>query len=76
MSREKDPECRGLLAASSISAIRVIKAGSGDNHERHWIPRSQIGYMRKTVLPSGATEVVFTVPEWLIEKGQFWELVP
>jgi hypothetical protein len=74
VSRDKDPECRGVLIRESPAAICVAKMPLGA--EEHWIPRSQIGYLRKTHLPSGTTEVVFTVPEWLIEKKQCWELVP
>jgi len=74
VSREKDPECRGVLIQESAGAICVAKQDLGATV--YWIPRSQIGYLRKTHLPSGTTEVVFTVPEWLIEKKQCWELVP
>ncbi len=72
MSRDKDPECRGVLLHETENAILVCKDA---NSEKHWIPRGQIGYMRKDKVLAG-TLVVFTVPEWLIEKKQCWELVP
>jgi hypothetical protein len=72
MSREKDPECRGFLEDETPNAIRVGHAESGQSW---WIPRSQIGYMRKEPVAAG-TQVIFTLPEWLIEKKQCWELVP
>lgn len=72
MSRDKDPECRGILLDETPNAYKVAaKAGATE----HWIPRSQIGYCRKTRGPA-VTEIVFTLPEWLIEKKQCWELVP
>lgn len=72
MSRDKDLECRGVLRRETPGAILVMKdAGSPE----HWIPRSQIGYMRKDFGP-GSTMVVFTLPEWLIEEKQCWDLVP
>jgi hypothetical protein len=72
MSRDKDPECRGTLLRETANAILVCKNA---NSPQHWIPRSQIGYMRKDKLLAG-TAVVFTLPEWLIEEKQCWELVP
>ncbi len=71
---EKDPECRGLLVEATPSAVFVSASKSPFN--KWWIPRSQIGYMRKTNLANGDVEIVFTIPEWLIEKKQCWELVP
>ena len=44
--------------------------------ETFWLPRSQIGYMRKDKAEDGTVSVVFTLPEWLIEKKQCWDLVP
>lgn len=78
MSRDKDPECRGFLVAESAAAICVTKQipASGGHTKSWWIPRSQIGYLRKTRREDGAVEIVFTVPEWLLEKKQCWELVP
>lgn len=81
MSRDKDPECRGYLAAETENAILVSKNNPVTvGQETWWIPRSQIGYLRKTEIERGQTyvhtEIVFTIPEWLIEKKQCWELVP
>lgn len=73
MSREKDPECRGVLMGETDNAICVAKERHGSTH---WIPRSQIGYMRKDTMANGSIDVVFTVPEWLLEKKQAWDLVP
>lgn len=77
MSREKDPECRGLLLAETPNAIQVAALGklAGQTTGEWWIPRSQIGYMR---IDRGRPTpyVVFTCPEWLIEKKQCWALVP
>lgn len=73
MTREKDPECRGILVSETPNAICVR---ASNKTALHWIPRSQIGYMRKQPASGGGTEVVFTCPEWLLEKGQMWELVP
>lgn len=75
MPRDKDPECRGLLLRETAAAIEVL-ALTGRNPESHWIPRSQVGYCRKTKREDGTTENVFTVPEWLLEKKQCWDLVP
>lgn len=78
MSREKDPECRGYLVRETDSAMLVRKMiHTAPDETEYWIPRSQIGYCRKTYdAMSDATEIVFTIPEWLIEKKQCWELVP
>ena len=75
MSRDKDPECRGLLLDETPNAY-LICSNKLTAVERWWIPRSQVGYCRKTKLAGGDTEIVFTMPEWLIEKKQCWELVP
>lgn len=76
MSREKDPECRGFVVGSTENAVQVAKDWKGTG-EKWWIPRSQIGYCRKTTIPeTGAIEIVFTIPEWLIEKKQCLDLVP
>ena len=72
MSRDKDPECRGRLIRETDAAIQV---GNYKTSETWWIPRSQIGYMRKSSVKDGM-DVVFTLPEWLIEKKQCWDLVP
>ncbi len=82
MSREKDPECRALLLDETPNAIHVCKIHSPIGGESWWIPRSQIGYMRKDKVEAPFvnggtnTHVTFTVPEWLIEKKQCWSLVP
>ncbi len=77
MSREKDPECRGVLVTETPNAllVRGPKNGMGVSWE-HWIPRSQIGYLRKTAREDGGTDLVFTVPEWLLEKKGAWDLAP
>ena len=69
----KDLECRGILMGETDAAICVVKERHG---EYHWIPRSLIGYMRKDRADDGTVSVVFTLPEWLIEKKQCWDLVP
>jgi hypothetical protein len=82
MSRDKDPECRAMLLGKTDDAIHVCKRGllNGAPPESWWIPRSQIGYMRIDRAgpedPLAVDSVVFTLPEWLIEKKQCWELVP
>jgi hypothetical protein len=82
MSREKDMECRAMLLDETPNAIHVCTLHSSIGCESWWIPRSQIGYMRKDKVDApfadgGAnTHVVFTCPEWFIEKKQCWELVP
>lgn len=72
MSRDKDPECRGLLTGETANAIKVKNEKTG---AEHWIPRSQIGYLRKDK-EGEKTRVVFSLPEWMIEKKQCWDLVP
>lgn len=82
MPRDKDPECRGLLMRETDAAILVCALHSPVGGESWWIPRSQIGYMRKDKVDSPFagggtnTHITFTVPEWLLEKKQCWELVP
>lgn len=73
MPREKEPECRGILVAHTNSAFCVKKDGGATEF---WLPRSQIGYCRKTTRSDGTIDIVFTCPEWLIEKKACWELVP
>lgn len=74
MAHEKDPELRAILLGQTDAAIRVIRMDR--KGESWWIPRSQIGYLRKEEEPDGSLRVIFTLPEWLIEKKQLWELVP
>jgi hypothetical protein len=82
MAREKDPELRAVLLGQTAAAIHVCKGGllNGAKPESWWIPRSQIGYMRidraTPDKPDVPDSVVFTLPEWMIEKKQCWELVP
>lgn len=82
MAREKDPELRAVLLGQTAGAIHVCKRGplNGAAPESWWIPRSQIGYMRIDRAPADRPDVpdtvVFTLPEWFIEKKQCWELVP
>lgn len=76
MSRDKDPECCGYLVAETDAAMEVSTDPCGAG-PRWWIPRSQVGYLRKTYnADKDCTELVLTLPEWLIEKKQCWELVP
>ncbi len=72
MSRPDQAECRGLILHETANAIQVCKERGGDSW---WIPRSQIGYLRRTK-GDGLDHVVFTVPEWLVEEKQLWPLVP
>ena len=74
MSRPGQYECRGFLVDESAAAICVCQRAEGG--EVFWIPKSQIGYRRTTPIPGKWSEVVFTIPEWLIEKKQCWGLVP
>lgn len=78
MSRDKDPECRGYLARETENAILVCRGGSAQGETNWWISKSQIGYRRtdRATLAGKMDYVVFTIPEWLIEKKQCWELVP
>ncbi len=78
MSRNKDPECRAYLVRETDDAILVCKGGSAQGETNWWIPKSQIGYRRTDRLhETGKMDfVVFTIPEWLIEKKQCWELCP
>lgn len=73
MSREKDPECRGILLSETEGALCVAK---GPNQSTFWIPRSQIGYLRIDRSPEEFPTIVFTCPEWLLEKKEMWSLVP
>ena len=75
MPQEKDPTCRGRLIKRTDQALLVGKSDYKDGDATWWLPRSQIGYMKiSEALPFAVIE--FTAPEWLIEKKQFWELVP
>ncbi len=71
-----------MLLDETPNAIHVCKIHSPIGGESWWIPRSQISYMRKDKVGSplgdgiANTHVVFTLPEWLIEKKQCWSLVP
>ena len=75
-------ECRAVLLAETPLAIQVQRmphapGACRGGPEQYWVPRSQIGYLRKTINnEANRTDIVFTCPEWLIEKGGFWELVP
>ncbi len=79
MSRETDANCRGLIVAKTENAICVQKTTALPRDEQFWIPRSQIGYMRIDKAPAdsphGHDSVTFTLPEWLVEKKQCWDLV-
>jgi hypothetical protein len=69
---ENDLECRGWLLGESPNAIHVTdKKHSGS----WWIPRSLVGYQRKSQEKDG-TAIIFTCPEWKIEQAQMWDLVP
>lgn len=73
MTRDKDPECRGILLGETDAALCVAK---DRNSERHWIPRKQVGYLRRVKREDGGVDVVLTLPEWLLEKENAWDLVP
>ena len=77
MSDRKDLECRGLLWDETPNAILVTRETAVGGGQTWWIPKSQIGYRRTTqsVTPGGRPHVVFTLPEWLIEKKECWDLV-
>lgn len=72
MSKSDQAECRATLLRETPLAIEVQKIGGVFTW---WFPRSQIGYMRKDKTEDGRTLVVFTAPEWLIEKSDAWPLV-
>ena len=73
MPRTNDPTLRALLISETPNAIEVQRIGHAFTW---WIPRSQIGYMRKDKSPDGTkTSVTFTLPEWLIGKKECWDLV-
>lgn len=75
MSQEKDLELQGVLVTETPNAILVKKLPT--SADEYWVPRSQIGYMRKSVVDGWKMKrIVFTAPEWLVEKSQMWELVP
>lgn len=76
MAISNQRECRGYLLSDSGQAIQVCKDPM--THKINWwIPRSQIGYLRKTYTKPGEIPyIVFTIPEWLVEDKQCWELVP
>lgn len=65
---DRELECRGTVWEETPNAIQVSRTLSA---ARHWIPRSQIAYMKR----AGAS-VTFTLPVWLIEKKECWDLVP
>ncbi len=75
MPSDKDLKCRADLIGETPAAINVKKLNSVFTW---WIPRSQIGYMRidKSLAKDGTMGYVeFTLPEWLVEKKQCWDLV-
>jgi hypothetical protein len=44
----------------------------------HWVPRSLIGYSRKTrddQKPAFFPEYVFTLPEWKVDASDLWKFV-
>jgi hypothetical protein len=81
MPRNTDPELHMFLIEERPDAVRV-----GDNAFRaqcavvQWIPRSLIGYSRKTKPdpdhPDRLPEYVFTLPDWKIEQADLWDFVP
>lgn len=81
MSHIEQRECRAnLIEERPMSLkVRMIK----EPFREFWLPRSQISYMRKERTidwKMGADGpqyyIIFTLPEWLIEKEQLWDLVP
>lgn len=75
MSREHESECRGDLIGETVDAIHVRKLKSTASW---WIPKSQIGYRKtdRAQKNNGAEAyVTFTLPDWLIEKKECWDLV-
>lgn len=65
--------CRGFLVEERENAIEVCKHQQGGFS--WWIPRSQIGYLKKSP-GTPWSEIEFTLPEWLVEKKDLWSLVP
>ena len=62
-------------ATAGAICVRPIEPKRGDL-DKYWVPRSQIGYMRKTIIDDrGTTEIEFTLPEWVVEKKEMWGMV-
>lgn len=72
MAIEKDIECRGILIGETDNAIRVAVEST---RQAWWLPRSLVAYMRREA-EGDKTRVIFTLPEWLIEEKDCWDLVP
>lgn len=68
---DKDLNCRGWLVGESPNAICVAKEPGAKGT---WIPRSLVGYMKKSTETKG-TAIVFTCPDWAVEQKQLWDLV-
>lgn len=79
MPHEKDPTLR-MYYVEDRGASVVVSERDGSNGVRaiHYLPRSQIGYAKKTANdnPAGLPHYEFTIPDWLIEKEQLWKFVP
>lgn len=73
MSYERDPTCHGVLLQETPNAFEVWHEKT---NSRYWIPRSPVGYLKKYPRLDGRRDISFTLPEWLIEKKQCWDLVP
>lgn len=81
MAHDKDPTLRMFYVEDCGGAVVVGETdGTGPDRVQfpHYIPRSQIGYAKKTAneKPGALPHYEFTIPEWLIEKKQLWKFVP
>jgi hypothetical protein len=79
MPQEKDPTLRMFYIEDRGAAVVVgEKDGTEGVQFPHYIPRSQIGYAKKTAndKPGALQHYEFTIPEWLIEKKGLWKFVP
>lgn len=68
-----ETECKGFLGVESSNAVFVHESETGSFG--HWIPRGQIRRMTKTLVKGKRTEIVFILPEWLVEKNYLHNLV-
>lgn len=71
-----DLKLRGRIFNETDNAIQIGK--TPESTELFWIPKSQIGYKKKTPDQDPMRNlpyIEFTLPEWLVEKKQIWDLV-
>lgn len=74
MSSEQS-KCRGYVIDESSLALFIGK--SATTAFGFWIPRSQIGYLKRTKAVAPERDFIeFTCPDWLLEKNDAWDLVP